>query len=450
LAYHYDENWVKKYAGNGKLFANDINPQPNREFKKIFLIGDSTVNFIKSNSDNFTGYQKVGWGNILDVYMKKPENLYNRARPGSSARVYTFDPNHLPNNLTQQNIESIQNQFDLGLYGSNGDLYWAPTKEILQNESRDGDFLLIQFGSGNDRNYYINQGYEHWQRSPEVKNDFKSALKGYIDYARSLNLTPVLITSPGVRAFRNNEIQSWREPLVSWVKEVSAEENVKLLDLNRKSKEVYQRMYNEAGSSCDTIKETFGECNLHDEHVDAVHFYSEGAKIAAKWLRDLACEDPNTPLCKQFLSNPREITLNSDNFIPDHGMPNLSWSNVPKHTKSFVVIIDDYDAPVHIDGQSNRYYTHLGIINIPKNVRSIHNAQLPNGAIFLKNQVGVRGYADPAFPDTHRYVAHIYALNVEDLTNGHGENRFNKIYDHIAFEKIFSHYILGKADLSSR
>ncbi len=277
---------------------------------KIFLIGDSTVNYI-----NLAGESKVGWGNVIDSLLKHSEDLTNRARPGSSARVYRFDPNDLPQNLNQTIKESIYHDLEVGLYGEHRDLYWAKTKALLSQVANLGDFLLIQFGSGNDHFYYntiyprdsdldgdgdVDQDDRNY-RIEHRRNDFKSALKFYINQAREMGLVPILITNPNNRAFRNNRIQNWREPFYSYTKEVAQEENVRLLDLNKKSREEYQRLYDEAGQSCEgEINQKFGACNIHDENVDAVHFYEEGARIVAGWVRDLACEDAQSELCRQF------------------------------------------------------------------------------------------------------------------------------------------------------
>ncbi len=272
---------------------HDNTPDNNENIRhKLFFIGDSTVNFIvTSNAER----GKVGWGNVMGELLKHPEDLYNRARPRSSARVYSFNPNNLPQYLKEEMKNHIDYEVNQGYYGVNRDLYWAKTKELLQRESKEGDFLLIQFGSGNDRGFY------RVQNDLDGESDFKNVLKFYINQAREMGLVPIFITNPNNRAFRNNTIQNWREPYYTYTKEVAREKNVRFLDLNKKTRNEYQRLYNEAGHSCnDEINQKFGACNIHDENVDAVHFYEAGAKIVAGWVRDLACEEPESGLCSQF------------------------------------------------------------------------------------------------------------------------------------------------------
>jgi Raf kinase inhibitor-like YbhB/YbcL family protein len=93
--------------------------------------------------------------------------------------------------------------------------------------------------------------------------------------------------------------------------------------------------------------------------------------------------------------------------------PAVSWENVPPGTKSFILIMDDPDAPAGT-------FTHWLVYNIPQAIRQIDRAQpnakvLANGAQQGTNSAGNRGYFPPCPPPgpAHRYVVTVYALDYE-------------------------------------
>lgn len=102
--------------------------------------------------------------------------------------------------------------------------------------------------------------------------------------------------------------------------------------------------------------------------------------------------------------------------------PQLSWSDFPKETKSFVVTIYDPDAPTASG------FWHWAVLDIPANVTQLpSNAGdpaaklLPEKAISLKNDGGGARYigaAPPAGHGPHRYFVVVHAVDVESLGVG--------------------------------
>ncbi len=93
--------------------------------------------------------------------------------------------------------------------------------------------------------------------------------------------------------------------------------------------------------------------------------------------------------------------------------PELSFENIPKGTKSLVLIVDDPDAP-------KGTFTHWLLYNIPPSTRKIDRAQpntkvLANGGQQGDTSAGSRGYYAPCppFGPAHRYVFTLYALDYE-------------------------------------
>ncbi|MCX6035334.1 MAG: YbhB/YbcL family Raf kinase inhibitor-like protein [Chloroflexi bacterium] len=104
---------------------------------------------------------------------------------------------------------------------------------------------------------------------------------------------------------------------------------------------------------------------------------------------------------------PARFTCDGEN-IP----PSLAWGESPAGTKSYVLIVDDPDAPLGT-------WTHWIVYNIPAETRTIDSlirpgVQINNVAIlFGKNSWGIQAYSGPCPPSgTHHYVFHLYALDI--------------------------------------
>ncbi|WP_019218198.1 YbhB/YbcL family Raf kinase inhibitor-like protein [Legionella tunisiensis] len=87
--------------------------------------------------------------------------------------------------------------------------------------------------------------------------------------------------------------------------------------------------------------------------------------------------------------------------------PALLWQDAPAETKSYVLILDDPDAP-------SGDWVHWVVFNIPPTVQRLaDDAELPAGAINGKNSWGQTGYRGPCPPSgTHRYFFKLYALDM--------------------------------------
>ncbi len=89
--------------------------------------------------------------------------------------------------------------------------------------------------------------------------------------------------------------------------------------------------------------------------------------------------------------------------------PPLVISDVPKNTKSLVLIMDDPDVPpaVRKDGM----WVHWVVFNIPPDTKNIKENTVPPG-ILGKETGGKKNYRGPCPPDgEHRYFFKLYALD---------------------------------------
>jgi len=95
----------------------------------------------------------------------------------------------------------------------------------------------------------------------------------------------------------------------------------------------------------------------------------------------------------------------------DDSSPQLSWSNPPQATKSFVLIADDPDAPVGT-------WTHWVVFDLPAQTASLPEGvpkteDVPGGGHQGRNDFRKVGYGGPCPPPgkPHRYFFRLYALD---------------------------------------
>jgi Raf kinase inhibitor-like YbhB/YbcL family protein len=103
----------------------------------------------------------------------------------------------------------------------------------------------------------------------------------------------------------------------------------------------------------------------------------------------------------------------------DNKSPQLAWSGAPEGTKSFALTCFDPDAP------TGSGFWHWVVANIPASVSELpldagnpKTAQLPAGAIQVRNDVSTLGYVGPCPPQgdhPHRYLFTLFAVGVDQL-----------------------------------
>jgi len=93
--------------------------------------------------------------------------------------------------------------------------------------------------------------------------------------------------------------------------------------------------------------------------------------------------------------------------------PPLAWSNAPRGTAAFAVVVDDPDAPGGV-------FTHWTLVNIPSRTHQIaagQTAGTPGTNDFPR--IGYGGPCPPRSHGVHHYRFHVYALSHElDLPRG--------------------------------
>jgi len=110
-----------------------------------------------------------------------------------------------------------------------------------------------------------------------------------------------------------------------------------------------------------------------------------------------------SPVFKNGESIPQKYGYKHGN----HSIP-LIISEIPKGTKSLVLIMDDPDAM----GAVGKVWVHWILWNISPNTKEILENSIPENSIEGKTDFDEIGYGGPAPPDKeHTYVFKLYALD---------------------------------------
>lgn len=110
------------------------------------------------------------------------------------------------------------------------------------------------------------------------------------------------------------------------------------------------------------------------------------------------------------MSIPKKFTCDGEDISPA-----LIWSDAPEGTKSFVLIVDDPDAPDPANPKMT--WVHWVLYNIPETVNSlqedIKERELPKGTLQGLNDWKRTGYGGPCPPiGEHRYFHKLFALDI--------------------------------------
>jgi Raf kinase inhibitor-like YbhB/YbcL family protein len=139
----------------------------------------------------------------------------------------------------------------------------------------------------------------------------------------------------------------------------------------------------------------------------------------------------SSPAFEDSGSISQKFTCQGENVSPE-----LNWSEAPADTKSFVLIMDDPDAP-------GGTFTHWVLFDIPADQQ-----QLVEGADSIgvggNNGLSQTGYMGPCPPSgIHRYYFRLYALDVSSLNLKEGASRGE-------VENAMKNHVIGAADTMGR
>jgi lysophospholipase L1-like esterase len=222
--------------------------QPVKKKIKIFMAGDSTMSIKETKA-----YPETGWGMPFAYFWDSTVTVVNRAKNGRSTKTFLSE----------------------GLWKS------------IYDEAGEGDYVFIQFG--------------HNDESPDKKeryatpDTFKMNLTRFINETREKKAIPVLFTPVSRRKFdKSGAAVPTHEQYSALVKEVAAATGVLFIDLDEKSRALYQQFGDEHSKLLFLQLQPGEHPNYPEGRTDNTHFTELGARLIAqlvlKELRSLNIE----------------------------------------------------------------------------------------------------------------------------------------------------------------
>jgi lysophospholipase L1-like esterase len=224
----------------------------------IYLAGDSTM----SNKQP-KAFPETGWGMPFSSFFDSTVTVDNRAQNGRSTKTFISE----------------------GLWDS------------IIGSLQEGDYVLIQFGHNDEvptKKSYINeQGY-------------RDNLARFIRETRDKKANPVLLTPVARRKFdTTGTIVGTHEVYSAIVRKLAAEQKVPLIDLDRESQALLQKLGPEESKKLFNYLAPGENINYPEGRADDTHFNELGARkmaeIVLEGIRSLKLE-----LARHImLSNPK-------------------------------------------------------------------------------------------------------------------------------------------------
>ena len=190
---------------------------------RLVIIGDSTVcNYPDNNPCR-------GWGQFIEGYFQKGSvTVSNFAKSGRSTKTFLKE----------------------GLW-----------QRVLDEKP---DIVLIQFGH--------NDSHGHGRpEATDAATDFQDNLRRYIDEARAINATPILVTPMYRRTFdKAGKLTDILGPYAEAMKAVAVEKKVPVIDLHASSGKLFEPL---GDAGCVVFAST---------PTDRTHFNEKGARAMAE------------------------------------------------------------------------------------------------------------------------------------------------------------------------
>ena len=181
-------------ASNSGMAAPLLDAKP----VTLFLVGDSTM----SDKPLIPAYPERGWGQMLAMYFKAEVRVANHARNGRSSKSFRDEGR------------------------------WSTVLALM----KPGDYVIIQFGHNDEKKGDA-------ARFTEPFGEFKQNLKRYVHEARAAKAVPVLATPVARRRFgADGQVRDTHGDYPEAVRQVAAEEQVPLLDMEKRSRELLSKM----------------------------------------------------------------------------------------------------------------------------------------------------------------------------------------------------------------
>ena len=247
--------------------------------RKVHTIGDSTMSEYKPAAT-----PKRGWGMYLQVFFNTDSvEVNNRGKSGASTRTFYETENLWPSVKAQMSA---------------------------------GDYLIIQFAHNDEKckgeDVYVENARLRAEgkdtltdmRGTEPNTTYKEYLRKYVNEAREMGVTPILM-SPICRAYfqKDGTINAEgchkladNKDYVRCMREVAEEMNVPFLDMTTATREEFEHLDKNFGK---------GFCMTHYFNCgDKTHTSAEGGLAVAQLASKLIDESTEVNELKSWLSHP--------------------------------------------------------------------------------------------------------------------------------------------------
>ena len=229
--------------------------------KKIFMIGDSTMQF-----NNAYSYPPTGWGQVLPIFTKPEYQIIDLAKNGRSTKSF----------------------IDEGRF-----------KEIEEHLQK-GDFIICQFGHNDEKDDPL--------RHTDPNGSYLENLAYFAAPAKEKGAHIVFATSISRRSFKNGVCQDTHKGYPQAMKKWCEENNYTCIDLNTLTLNLYNELGEEATKKFHVIFPANTYTNYPEGKTDNSHLLYEGAHMVSE-LFVSALAKTNDPLknCFLDLDNKEEI-----------------------------------------------------------------------------------------------------------------------------------------------
>ncbi|WEK20283.1 MAG: rhamnogalacturonan acetylesterase [Candidatus Pedobacter colombiensis] len=202
---------------------------------KVYLVGDSTMS-VKLISK----YPETGWGMPFAIFFDESVTVDNRAQNGRSTKSF----------ITEGRWKSVTDSLNAG------------------------DYVFIQFGHNDE---------VKTKKTYTTEDEFKTNLEKYVSETLKVRAFPILITPVARRSFdANGNVQESHQVYSEIVRNVAGKMNVPLIDLDKESMALLQKMGVENSKLLFNKLEPGQHPNYPAGVDDNTHFNEYGARRMAE------------------------------------------------------------------------------------------------------------------------------------------------------------------------
>jgi lysophospholipase L1-like esterase len=215
------------------LFAITV---PGKKKITVWLCGDSTMSIKETRA-----YPETGWGMPFAYFFDSTVSIRNLAKNGRSTKTFISEK------------------------------LW----QTVTDNASEGDYVFIQFGHNDEAKEKIER-----YTTPE---EYKANLKKFISEAKQRKAIPILLTPVSRRRFDSTGKATETHVIYSGlVKEVATETGVTFIDLDTKSRALYQQFGREASKMLFLQLKPNEHPNYPEGKEDNTHFNELGARLIAQ------------------------------------------------------------------------------------------------------------------------------------------------------------------------